>query len=175
MTAESLKKARRRFQGGHRAIQMLISNLSGIIEIPQSGARLYSLVGNEKTVASILLAPGDGLNRKRRRFAERHEFIGCTVRADLGWPISPDAFHQTTLRWALYSADLVQIWSAPFPQRADDLGCDILAAVEAGSRFHTTSETTERDAPDWYRFIQRWKRTGTPVRPYGPEIMETAR
>ena len=129
----------------------------------------------EKTVASILLAPGDGLNRKRRRFAERHEFIGCTVRADLGRSISPDAFDQTTLRWSLYSADLVQIQSAPFPQRADDLGRDILAAVDAGPRFQTTIETTERDAPDWFRFIEPWKRTGMPVRACGPEIMEAVR
>jgi hypothetical protein len=154
---------------------MSIFNLSGIIEIPQSGVRLYSLVGKAKTVASILLAPGDGLNRRRRRFAESHEFIGCTVRADLGRPISPDAFHQTTLRWALYSADLIEVWSAPFPQLADDLCRASLAAVDAGSRFLTTIETTERDAPAWLRYVERWKRKGTPVRAYGPEIMEAAR
>jgi hypothetical protein len=154
---------------------MFISNLSGIIDIPQSGARLYSLVGNAKTVASILLAPGDGLNRKRRRFAETHDFIGCTVRADLGRPISLDAFHRTTLRWAIYSADLIQVWSAPFPQRADDLRRDSLAALDGGARFQTTIETTEQDAPDWLRFIKRWKRKATPIRVHGPEVMEAVR
>jgi hypothetical protein len=175
MTAESLNKARRRFQGGHRAIQMSIHNLSGIFEIPQSGARLYSVVGKAKTVASILLAPGDGLNRKRRRFAERHEFIGCSVRADLGRPISPDAFHRTTLLWALYSADLIHVWSAPFSQRSDDLGRDALADVNTGSRFLTTIETTEPEAPAWLRYVERWKQSATPVRVYGPEIMEAVR
>jgi hypothetical protein len=137
-------------------------NLSGILEIPQSGARLYTIAGGAKTVAVIAIAPGGGLSSKWRRFAERnHEFIGCTVRADLGRPISPDVFHRTTLLWAIYSADLIQVSASS--QRVHDFS-DALAAADAGSRFHTTIETTEQDAPDWLRFIEGWRRNATPVR-----------
>jgi hypothetical protein len=86
---------------------MLIHNLSGL-DIPQSGARLCSLAGNAKTVAAIVLAPGGGLNKQSRRLAEAREFIGCTV-ADLGRPILPEAFHKTTLCWAIYRADFIAL------------------------------------------------------------------
>jgi hypothetical protein len=149
---------------------MDIYNLSGILDIPQSGARLYSLAGNAKTVASVLLAPGNGLNKQSRRLAEAHEFVGCTVCADLGRPISPEDFHKTTLCWAIYRADFIALWPAYFPQRADELRRDFFQAVEAGARFVTIIETDERCASAWAAFVQHWKQKATLVRFYGPEI-----
>jgi hypothetical protein len=144
--------------------------LSGLVRIPQSGPAFYTFAG-EKSVATILLAPGEGLSKKWRRFAEKHEIISCAVRADFESAPPPEAFHQITLRWAIYSADCITIWSAPFPQFARDFRQDGFQAVENGARFLTTIETNELRAPEWAASIQRWKRKATHVRIYGPEIV----
>jgi hypothetical protein len=171
MIAVELKKARRRLQGEHRAIQMYTLNFTRFINIPQCGAELYTLAGEAKPVAAVLLAPGGGLTKRHRRLAEAHDVVSCSIRADLENSPSPDAFDRITLRWAIYSADLIALWSAPFPQRADRLRRDYFQAVETGARFLTIIETNERCEPAWTAFIQRWKRKATPARTYAPEIV----
>jgi hypothetical protein len=143
------------------ANRMQLSYLSGIIEIPQFGAEFYTLVGEAKTVAQIFLASGGGLNRHHRRLAAAHPFVLCNVRGDseTGLPARlPAAFNQTTLRWAVYSADRIAIWCAPFPQRADDVGRWGVEEANAGARFITTIETAKGRAPEWVAFVERWKR-----------------
>jgi hypothetical protein len=145
---------------------MRAHNLNGILDISQSTARFYSNAEEVNSLAVIAIIPGSGLSSRWRWLAEKHKATRCVVLADLGRPISPDTFHQTTLRWAIYSADLIQIWSA-LSQRVHDFS-DALAAADAGARFQTTIETTEQDAPDWLRFIERWQRKAASVKVYGP-------
>jgi hypothetical protein len=149
---------------------MDISKLIGIFTIPQSGCSFATIAGEANTVAQVILAPGDGLGKYHRRLAEAHPVVMCAVRGDLEPPAAPDAFHRTTLRWALYSADYIAIWSAPFPEFYDDVGRAGMQAVDDGRWFLVTIETTAERAPEWAAFVQRWKRKTTPVRVYGPEI-----
>jgi hypothetical protein len=149
---------------------MPIHYLSGLFEIPQTGPAFYTLVGEAKTGAAIALGPGDGLSKKWRRFAESHEHVSCTIRADLGRLTSPDEFHRPTLLWALRSADQILLWSAPFPDLLDELGRDIVESAAAGVRFQTTIETNPDDVPTWFRWAQRWKRKTARLQVYGPAI-----
>ena len=145
---------------------MHLSHLSGIIEIPQSGAEFYTLAGEAKTVAQIFLAPGGGLSRYHRQLAEAHPFVSCNLRgdSDVRWPApSPEDFHQATLRWAIRGADYIAIWSATYPQCADDVGRWGVGAADEGAHFVTTIETNEDRAPEWAALIERWKRKDRPV------------
>jgi hypothetical protein len=144
--------------------------LSALVEIPQSGSAFYTLAGTAKNVATIFLAPGEGLSKKWRRIAEEHEHVICSIRADLGRSVSPDKFHRPTLLWALSSADEIYLWSASFSDRADEFKWDGIGSAAGGKRFQTTIETNPEDAPTWFHWVQRWKRKAALVRVYGPEI-----
>jgi hypothetical protein len=98
--------------------------LHALVPPPQSGAQFRTIATDEKTVAAVFLAPGDGLSNAPRRMAEAHPFVHCSVRGDpdgVGVAALPDQFHKTTLRWMIDRADKIAIWSAPYPQRADDV------------------------------------------------------
>lgn len=146
-------------------------NLSGIIEIPQFGAEFYTLAGEAKTLAIVLLAPGDGLSRNHHRLAEAHPLVMCSILGDPegGAAPLPEQFHQVTLRWALCNADKIAIWSAPFPQRGDDVARWGIDVANAGAHFVTTIQTSEERAAEWVALIERWKRKATPVQIFGFE------
>lgn len=146
---------------------MHLSHLSGIIEIPQSGAEFYTLAGEAKTVAQVFLAPGGGLSLYHRQLAESHPFVSCSLRGDAeaGRPApSPEDFHQATLRWAVRGADHIAIWSATYPQCADDFGRWGVGTANDGARFITTIETTEERATEWAALAARWKRKSCTVK-----------
>lgn len=154
---------------------MHLSHLSGIIEIPQSGAEFYTLAGEAKTVAQIFLAPGAGLSRYHRELAEAHPFVSCSLRGDPegARPApSPEEFHQATLRWAIRGADRIAVWSATYPQCADDFGRWGVGAANAGARFITTIETTEDRAPEWVALVARWKRKSCAVEMFSTATTE---
>src|SRR5271156_2552716 len=139
---------------------------SAIVPPPQSGAQLRTIVGEAKTLAAVLLAPGAGLNRYHRRMAEAHPLVQCSVRGDpegIGLAPLPEHFDQTTLRWTIDNADHIAIWSAPYPQRCDDVWRWGIGVVNAGARFVTTIETNEDRAPEWADLVERWKRKACPV------------
>jgi hypothetical protein len=156
------------------ANQMQPSYLNAIVPLPQSGAQFLTIVGEAKTLAEVLLAPGDGLSRYHRQMAEAHPLVQCSVRGDpdgIGLAPFPEHFDQTTLRWTIDNADHIAIWSAPYPQRCDDLRRWFICAVNAGARFITTIETNEDRASEWVDLVERWKRKTTSVRVFGPEIV----
>src|SRR5262249_28057175 len=133
---------------------------AGILKIPQWGAEFYTLAGAANIVAKVFLAPGGGLSKRHRRLAEAHPIVSCTIRADVEpWRAapSPDEFDRVTLRWAIYGASRIAIWSAPFPQFVEEVGMWSERAVEEGARFRTTIETTAARAPDWANIVRRWK------------------
>jgi hypothetical protein len=138
--------------------------------IPQSGAELFTISGEARTLASVLLAPGDGLSDHHRRLAEAHPVVEYSVRADYGTSRpspSPDAFHHGTLQWAIGGATHIVIWSAPYPQHADEVAMWGMRAVEDGARFVTTVETTPERSHEWMELVQRWKRPSAIVRVFG--------
>ena len=152
---------------------MHVSNLTGIIAIPQTGAAIYTMAGPAKTLAAILIAPGAGLSRRHRRLAEAHPLVSCSIRGDSETGRSapaPDDFHQITLRWAIFGANRISIWSAPFPQCADDHARWGIGAANDGARFVTTIETTEERAAEWSALVDRWKRKTAIVRVFDSAI-----
>jgi hypothetical protein len=135
--------------------------VNALVPPPQSGAQFRTIVGEAKTLAVVFLAPGTGLNRAHRRMAEAHPLVQCSVRGDpdgIGLAALPEHFHEITLRWMIHSADNIAIWSAPCPQRSDDMWKWDTDAVNAGAHFLTTIETNEDRAPEWAALIERWKR-----------------
>ena len=135
--------------------------LHALVPPPQSGAQLRTICGHAQTLALVLLAPGSGLNRAQRRLANAHPLVRCSVRGDpegSGLAALPEHFHQTTLRWMIDSADRIAVWSAPCPERADDVRQWDADSINAGERFLTTIETNEDRATEWVAFINRWKR-----------------
>jgi hypothetical protein len=139
--------------------------------VPEEGARLYTITGPAKTFAKILLAPGEGLDRGMRRRAEAHPLVTCDVRGDRGISLpapSPEEFHGVTLRWALRKAEYIAVWSAPFPQLADEYAREALAVANAGARFMTLIETTPDRAAEWLAVVKQWKRRSSRTALFGP-------
>jgi hypothetical protein len=139
--------------------------------IPHWGAEFYTICGEAKTLAKVLLAPGDGLSRHHRRLAEAHPLVKCSVRADWeAWRPAPppDAFHRVTLRWAIENASHIVIWSAPFPEYAEEVGNWHDKAIQEDARFVVTIETTPGRANEWISLVQRWKRRSAAFRVFGP-------
>jgi hypothetical protein len=135
--------------------------VNALVPPPQSGAQFRTIVGEAKTLAVVFLAPGDGLNRAHRRMAEAHPLVQCSVRGDpdgIGLAALPEHFHEITLRWMIHSADNIAIWSATYPQCADDVGRWGVGAANEGAHFVTTIETNEDRAPEWAALVARWKR-----------------
>ena len=124
--------------------------MHALVPPPQSGA--HELRTKD---AHGALAPA-GLTT-HRRMAEAHPFVQCSVRGDLGGVAGaalPEHFHKTTLRWMLDRADKMAIWSAPYPQRADD----VREWWKIRVHFGTLIETNEDRAREWLAFVNRWKR-----------------
>jgi hypothetical protein len=132
--------------------------------MPQSDAVLITWCeGEEKPLAQVLLAPGEGLSRYHRKLAAAHPVVSCIVRGDRRPTPAPSAFHQPTLRWAIRSADHIKVWSAPFPEACEDVKrCD-KAAADAGCRFRTLIETNEEGEAEWLQLIERWRKRSTPI------------
>lgn len=131
--------------------------MHALVPPPQSGAQFRTIATDEKMLALVLLAPGGGLSNAHRRMAEAHPFVQCSVRGDLddtAGAALPEHFHKTTLRWMLDRADKMAIWSAPFPQRADD----VREWWKIRVHFGTLIETNEDRAREWLAFVNRWKR-----------------
>ena len=146
--------------------------LHALVPPPQSGAQFRTIVGEAKTLAVVFLAPGDGLNRAHRRMADAHPLVQCSVRGDpdgIGLAALPEHFHETTLRWMIHNADYIAIWSAPYPQRCDDVQRWGIGAANADAHFVTTIETNEDRAPEWAALVERWKRKATPVKMFSAE------
>jgi hypothetical protein len=139
--------------------------------IPQSGA---TFIGHhdEVTLAHILLAPGDGLDRYNRRLAEHYPNLLASVRGDPGdsRPApSPDAFHKTTLRWLLCGAEHIALWSAPLSDvmESNRLWVWNTTTLSKTSKWVTIIETTAEKAAEWLRVIGRWKCKAT-IHHFGP-------
>jgi hypothetical protein len=151
--------------------------LAALINIPQSGAEFYTVVGEANTVAMVLLAPGGGLSSYHRRLAQAHPIISGTVRAEaeIGRPApSPGVFHKSTLGWMLKNASHVAIWSGVFPQFAEDITRWGIEATNNGARFLLTIETAREKAAEWAALARRWKRPGTALTFFGPASVEVA-
>src|SRR5262245_32150983 len=139
---------------------------AGILKIPLWGSEFYTIAGPADIIGQVLLAPGRGLTKQHRRLAEAHPIISCSIRADAEpWRAAPsaDEFHPITLRWGIYSANKIAIWSAPFPQFAEEVGMWSERAVDEGARFRTIIETTAARAADWANVVRKWKRRATEV------------
>jgi len=143
--------------------------------VPQSGAFFGTMSGEAKTVATILLAPGGGLSSYQRGRALAHPFVSCSVRGDSEtWrpAPSPDDFNRTTLLWAIDNASGIAIWSAPFPQFADDVARWGIDAANSGARFILTIETAAGRVAEWAALARRWKRRAASLRFFGRETAE---
>ena len=140
--------------------------------VPHTGARLHTIVGPAQTLAKVFLAPGAGLSRIQRRYAEAHPLVTCCVRGDPGTQFlpapHPTDFNAATLRWAFRGAEYVAIWSAAFPEHGDEYARWAIETAKA-ARFITTVETTSRRVSEWAFLAELWKRCGVPVRFFGPE------
>lgn len=151
--------------------------LAALINIPQSGAELYTIAGEANTLALILLAPGGGLSSYHRKLAQAHPTISGTVRgeAETGrLAPSPGDFHQVTLRWMLKTASHVALWSAAFPQFADDVTRWGVDAVNNGARFLLTIESAAEKVAEWTALVRRLKRPSTTLTFFGPAVAEAA-
>jgi hypothetical protein len=139
--------------------------------IPYRGASLCTIAGSAKTLARVFLAPGSGLSKRHRDLADAHPIVCAAIRGDSysnkAAP-SPRVFHQPTVRWMLRQAHHVAIWSAPFPQFSDDLARWSLAAIEEGSLFGVTIETTPARVGAWERLVRQWRQPASRVRVFGP-------
>jgi hypothetical protein len=140
--------------------------------IPESGASFTTIAGEATAVAQVFLAPGDGLSRRHRRLAQAHPLVSCNIRADWSRPPSPDAFHQDTLRWAAENATDVALWSAPYPEFADEVAEWGILAAERGSRFVLIVETTIEKVAEWARFVRRCMQHSVDIKFFGPERAE---
>src|SRR4051794_12451538 len=104
--------------------------------IPETGARMATMAGPAKIVAKILVAPGDGLDRRLREGALMHEAVFITYRGDVyfGKPAPACAeFDATTLEWAVRHSRQIAIWPAPFPEYRDALATWMVDTANAGS------------------------------------------
>jgi hypothetical protein len=136
---------------------------------------MHSMLGSAKSLATIFVAPGGGLDRKRRRRAQTHDHVSVTFRGEsyFGHPApSYRAFDASTLRWAVSNAKQVACWSAPYPEHMDDIGTWMVDAANAGSRFQVMIETVPSRAAEWCEAIGRWKGPTTEVRVFGPECVQ---
>jgi hypothetical protein len=98
--------------------------LHALVPPPESGAQFRTIATDEKMIAAVFLAPGDGLGNAHRRMAEAHPIVQWSVRGDpegVGLAALPDQFHKTTLRWMIDRADKIAIWSAAYPRCADEV------------------------------------------------------
>jgi hypothetical protein len=141
--------------------------------VPDRGANMAALINPDGTgFTRIFLAPmpgadSTGLAKKNRRIAERSPIVYASVRADLDRAYLPDDFHQVTLRWLVDSASHIALWSAPFPQRHDDVFAAGIAAHEAGGRFILQIECTPETQGPWLSLVNRWKRRAAVVEVFG--------
>jgi hypothetical protein len=152
----------------------LTDEILGALLFPTSGAKMATLLAKDavKTVAQIWLAPGGGLPKQLRKLAIEHDVVRVSVRGEVyyGRPTPfPYEFHQSTLRWALKRTHQIAVWSAPFPEFADDIGEWLCDEAFFGSRFQMIIETVPLRAAEWREFIARWKGPRTEVRFFGPE------
>ena len=140
--------------------------------LPESGAEFYTFAGEANILATVILAPGGGLSKRHRKLAMAHPLVSFNVRGDWQRAPSPADFDPITLRWGISNASDIAVWSAPFPQFADDFAEWRDAA--AGARFVMTIETTIERAAEWADLVRRWKRRAASVRFFGPESVEAA-
>ena len=136
--------------------------------IPESGASFATLSGEARTIGQVFLAPGGGLSKCQRQLAQHHSCCTVAIRADRTPAPAPAAFHRATLRWAIQNADRVMIWSAAFPNLADDVAEYGIAAVNGGARFLTTIECSSENVEDWNALVERLRRPATVVEVFGP-------
>jgi len=101
--------------------------------------------------------------------------VMCTVRGDPGSIFlpapSPGQFDEATLRWAIRSADEIAIWSAPFPELADEYAQWSVEAADRGARCITTIETTPDRASEWRHVADAWKPRKTRIRLFGEALL----
>jgi hypothetical protein len=136
---------------------------------PLWGAHFSTIAGPAKTVAQVLLAPGPGLDKHMRTLASAHPVVNCVIRAELTPTPGPADFHGATIRWAIKSADLINVWSAPGTQFAKEKCAADTQAVDDGGKFILTIETTPRRASEWAAWVRRYKRADAKLVFYGPE------
>ena len=141
--------------------------------LPESGAFFATIAGEAKTIAQVLLAPGDGLSSYHRDLALEHSLVSFSVRGDWERAPAPADFHRATLRWAINNATDIAVWSAPFPQFKDDVVLWGETAVNNGARFLLKIETTAQRAAEWAALVRRWKKPAASIRFFGPESAET--
>lgn len=102
--------------------------------------------------------------------AEAHPVVQCSVHGDRegdGLAALPEHFHKSTLQWMIDRADKIAIWSAPCPQRSEDV------AAWWGIRVHfgTLIETNEDRAAEWVAFIDRRKHKTCSVELFSTETV----
>jgi hypothetical protein len=144
--------------------------VNALVPPPQSGAQFRTIVGDSKALAVVFLAPGEGLSRAHRRMAEAHPLVQCSVRGDPdgnGLAALPEHFHEPTLRWMIRGSDQIAIWSAPYPQRYDDVAR--WGVANANAHFVVTIETNEERAPEWIALVEHWKKKSCAVEVFASE------
>ena len=137
--------------------------------IPQSGAFFATIAGEAKTLAQVFLAPGGGLSSKQRKFASSHPSVSFNVRGDWERAPLPENFDRATLRWGIKNSNALAIWSAKYPNFADDVFEWGIQESNSGARFVTIVETVAERATAWATFVRRWKQPGASLRFFGPE------
>ena len=132
--------------------------------IPETGTALHTIVvpGAVKTLASVEMRTGDGLNRYARRVAiKAHDICQVLVHADIRdtdgeLPLASD-FHAPTLLWALENSAQIALWCEQGITRHAEVAAWTVNAAHAGSRFQTIINATPEHAAHWLAHVTRWK------------------
>jgi hypothetical protein len=149
----------------------LASTIADFGLLPDEGCLFVTWADRDLTqpiLGAVIVAPGAGLPKHKRQLAEAHPTVRCTIRADRTPAPEPPAFHRATVKWAIQNADRIAIWSAPFPDLAEEFLQSGIAATSAGARFRLTIECNQENAAEWIAFVERLRRKATPVRVFGP-------
>jgi hypothetical protein len=138
--------------------------------VPESGASLITIAGEAKTIAKVILAPGDGLSRRHRSLAlaHPHDLVCATVRGDWQRAPSPADFDPVTLRWMIDNATDIAVWSAPWSLFADEVARWGIDAANNGARFLLTIDTVAEKASVWAAFVRGWMRRSAALTFFGP-------
>jgi hypothetical protein len=123
----------------------------------------------DDTVLVVIPPKGEILRRDRRNL-QRGAFIKFCVAADEESGTPPTSFNQSTLQWALLSADAVVIWSGQVPSEAkriraaQQLMHDFFAPhMRRGGRIAVIN-VLHQHADEWLSYTREACRPNIPIR-----------
>jgi hypothetical protein len=117
----------------------------------------------------VVISPKGEIPRRDRRDLQRGTFIKFCVAADEEGGTPPTSFNQSTLKWALQSADAVVIWSGEVPclstvRAAQQSIRDFFAPhLRRGGRVAVIS-VLRQHADEWLAYTRQACRPNIPIR-----------